>query len=123
MRVRIPLGLFIKMENEKVVVTNNKGILFALILLFGIFAIIWFLIPSSEIQIEGNPTDEFCREKCNEKELGDLTYSLNNSEYNLIECACVAKEIVGEGKDTIDLYFDSINLEEISKKEAELRLK
>jgi len=69
---------------------------------------------------------EFCTEKCGEF---DYFSSVNNTDYNYIECECVSKIIYGDGKyssvakvDSIIYYFDSETLSEISDKEVKNRI-
>jgi len=114
------------MKKEK---TNLVALFIILIVAVFILFLAISFFPDQEIILEGEPAIEFCEQKCVDKELGDLTYSVNNSEYNVTECECVTKEVHGEGKynpviriETRGFYFDSITLEEISNEEVELRL-
>ena len=73
----------------------------------------------------GEPSEEFCNEKCGEY---DLLYSNNNTEYKFIRCECIAgkTEPVGYKQSvnlkTFEVYFDSNTLEEISKNEVKKRI-
>jgi len=99
------------------------------LLLFGAIAIIILLVvylkfaDLSEYNYELSPLEKFCKEVCREK---DIVYFENNTEYNYIKCECASEIVLGDGKyssvaslHTIDFYFDSKTLKEISKEEVE----
>ena len=91
-------------------------------ILFLGFYIYFFTEPIPEEIYLGNPSENFCQEKCGNF---NLMISNNNSDFNFIRCECVESlqidatySLVSSRLKTNVYYFDLENLEEISEKEV-----
>jgi len=103
---------------------NYFGLFIFVIVLSGLIIILLFAL-STDNELDklnfGNSSPEFCSEKCGDM---PLLSSINNTDYNIIKCECVSgkKEPQGYMQSAnvkkVIYYFDSLTLEEMSKREV-----
>jgi len=112
---------------KKILNLDTFGIILItfLILVFIVITLAAYFISKNSIILNGPIAEEFCSDKCGDK---DYYASVNDSNHKVIECECVAGLEQGDGKyqSTVKvkssyIYFDSITLEEISRKEVRAR--